>query len=158
MDKRVITLAVMACTLTLSLPAFGQDTGKKERPGRGPAAPKMASGPGTGMPAAVRPNFGLISGTISKIDTSDPANVKLEVKGEGKEQTHTIYTTPWTNVTKLTDVSELKTGDFVRIMARSAEDKTTAMNIMFGNVKRAPGPNPMMMPTPPSKGEGSAKK
>jgi len=158
MKKVVIILVVMVCIAGMTLPAFCQDTGRKARPKAGPLVPKTAAGPGAGMPAAMRPNFGFVTGTISKIDTSDPANVKLEVKSDAKDQTHTIYTTPWTNVTKITDVSELKTGDAVRVMTRTDEDKEMAMNVMFGDIKKMPGPNPMLRPSFPPKDQESAKK
>jgi hypothetical protein len=95
--------------------------------------------PGKAMPRA---NFNMLYGTITKIDTSDPANVKLEVKNEADNTTHTVELTPATNVTKVTDISELKTGENVRVMARKVDDKEVAMGVMFGKIRK-PAPRPV---------------
>lgn len=89
-----------------------------------------------------RANFSLLYGTVTKIDTSDPANVKLEVKNEADNTTHTVELTAATNVTKMTDISELKTGENVRVMARKIDNKEVAMGVMFGKIRK-PAPRPM---------------
>ena len=101
----------------------------------------VASSQSATAPAAVRrPNFAIVFGAITKIDTSDPAKTKLEVKSDVDNTTHTIELTPWTNVTKVTDVSELKTGDTVRIMARKVDANEVAMTIVFGKIRNVYAP------------------
>lgn len=80
----------------------------------------------------------MISGNISRIDTADPARIKIEVNGERDNQLHTIEITPSTSITKVTDASELKAGDAVRVMSRKTGDKEIATGIMFGNLKKLP--------------------
>ena len=86
----------------------------------------------------VKPNFGMVAGSIVAIDSADPANVKLSVKNDADGSVRTIFVTPWTNITKVTDVSELKTGEPVRMMTRKVDDKDVAMGIMFGKMKSMP--------------------
>ncbi|MBI5143731.1 MAG: hypothetical protein HZA30_01505 [Candidatus Omnitrophica bacterium] len=109
-------------------------------------------------------NFSIIMGSISKIDVSDPAKPKLEVKSDMDNTVHTIEMTPWTNVSKVTDISELKSGDTVRIAARKAEGKEIAITILFGNIKNIPtarptfkGQAPMQEPISPTKQEAAKK-
>ncbi len=83
----------------------------------------------------MRSNFVMMLGSVSKIDASNPASIKVEVKDDRDGQVHIVEVTPATNVTKVTTVSELKAGDAVRVMARKVEDKEVAMGIMFGNFK-----------------------
>jgi len=64
---------------------------------------------------------------------------------------------PWTNITKVTDLSELKQGEAVRVISRKIDDKNTAMGIVFGNIKNAPAPSPYA-PQPPTPGAQAAKK
>jgi hypothetical protein len=93
----------------------------------------------------------MLYGTITNIDKADPANVKLEVKNEADNTAHIVELTPNTNVTKTTDISELKAGDTVRVMARKMDNKEVAMSVMFGKIKK-PVPRPIrpaaMMPPP----------
>lgn len=95
-------------------------------------------------PAAIktRPksNITMLFGSVTKIDSTDPNNVSIEVKDTRTDQTHIINTTPITNVTKVTRISELKTGDNVRVMARKTQDKEVALAIMFGNIDVMPRP------------------
>ncbi len=88
----------------------------------------------------MRSNFVMMLGSISKIDTSNPSAIKVEVKDDRDGQMHIVEVTPSTNITKVTNVSELKTGDAVRVMARKVDDKEVAMGIMFGNFKTTPPP------------------
>ena len=92
----------------------------------------------TGKNGSARSGLSMISGNISKIDTTDPSKIKIEVNGERDNQLHIIEVAPFTSVTKVTDISELKAGDAVRVMARKADDREVAMGIMFGNLKRLP--------------------
>jgi Cu/Ag efflux protein CusF len=93
-------------------------------------------------PAARRPNFTIIFGSITKIDNSDPTKPRLEVKSDMDGASHVIDLTPWTNVTKVTDVSELKPGETVRIMARKVENNEVAMTVVFGKIRNIYAPRP----------------
>ena len=98
------------------------------------------------MPVPPKPNFSMIAGTITSIDNSDPSNVKISVKNDADGSSHIVTVTPWTNITKVTDVSDLKTGEPIRMMARKVDDKDIAMGIMFGKVKTAPVPAHKTLP------------
>jgi hypothetical protein len=104
----------------------------------------------------------MLYGTVTKIDAKDPANVKLEVKNEADNTTHTVEVSPATNVTKVTEISEVKTGETVRIMARKVENKEVAMGVMFGKVKRPRVPGPAMQrpaaPAVPAQPQAAPKK
>jgi hypothetical protein len=113
-------------------------------------AVKPAATPAKAPVMPARPNvpplkssFGMITGTLLKVDNADPANVKLEVKNDADQTTHVISLTQWTNVTKVTDVSELKVGETVRAMTRKMDDKEVAMGVMFGKIKPLPRPRPV---------------
>lgn len=110
-----------------------------------PAEPAKMYSPTKPMPMP-KSAFSMVGGTITKIDNSDPANVKLEVKNDMDQTTHTISVTPWANVTKVTDASELKVGDAVRVMTRKSDDKEVAMGIMFGKVQNPPMVRPIATP------------
>ncbi len=88
-------------------------------------------------------NFGITMGKIIKIDSTNPANIKMEVKNDADNTTHTIDIMPWTSVTKVTDISELKAGDNVRVMTRKTDNKETAMGVMFGKIRNIPKPAPV---------------
>lgn len=102
------------------------------------------------VPRASRPTmagsptpFNIISGTVSKIDTANPSDIKLEVKNDRDATMRAISVLPSTNITKITDISELKTGDTVRIMSRKVNDKDVAMNVVFGHIKSFPVRRPV---------------
>lgn len=148
MKKAFLVLIAVVFCVTLTGLAFAAEAEKTAKPVVKSAAPAdmpqgMRQAPG------MRASFAMIPGTITKIDNSDPANVKIEVKSDADNQTHVITLTPWTNISKMTDVSELKTGEAVRIMARKTEDKVVAMQVLFGKFQNIPAPRPM--------GEGMAR-
>ncbi|OGW82877.1 MAG: hypothetical protein A2987_02140 [Omnitrophica bacterium RIFCSPLOWO2_01_FULL_45_10] len=126
MRKRLIT-ALAVIIFTCLTAAYGQE--EKEK---------------SATPAAI-PTFAVVLGTVSGIDSKDPSKPILEVKSDVDNQIHTIETAPWTNVVKVTDITELKAGDTVRVMTRKIEGNEIAMNITFGKIKSAPLP----MPLPP---------
>lgn len=133
----VTVIAVM--TLNICGVSFAADEKKPMAPA--PKSPLMAT--------AKRPNLNMFGGTIENIDRSDPANIKISVKSETDGVVHTLSVAPFTNITKITDASELKTGDAVRVMARKTEDnKETAMGILFGKIKNLPPMRPR--PVPPT--------
>jgi len=100
------------------------------------------------MPARqiARPNFAIISGNITNIDTGNPSSQRLEVKNTADDKLHIIEVTPWTNVTKVTDLSELKTGDAVRVMTRTIDNKEVAMSVIFGKIKTVTPPKNIAQP------------
>jgi hypothetical protein len=129
-----ISIIILLLSLGINGAGFAQ-----ERP-RAKAAPAVAATSGgqaaaPGAAAVRRPNFTMIFGNIANIDTTDPAKPKLEVKSDIDGSVHKVDLTPWTNITKITNISELKTGDTVRIMARRAEDAEVAMTVVFGNIR-----------------------
>lgn len=117
---------------------------------KAPAAPAKMGTPAN-IPAPVKPNFGMLAGTVVSIDTKDPANVKIEIKNDADGTTHTVTVTQWTNITKVTDVSEIKPGESIRMMTRKVDDKDVAMGIMFGKMKVAPPPMPAAPAKAPAK-------
>ena len=132
MSKRIlfIILAVAVCVLTVSAASFAADAKK-------PAMPPAPQGIKAQMP---KPAFSVLNGTVSKIDTADPANIKIEVKNEADNTIRLISVTPMTNITKVTDVYELKTGDAVKIYSKKTDASEVAMGIMFGKLAARPTP------------------
>jgi len=139
MNRIAIFVLVLAFTLTSVALAADQAASKPAKANQAPATPKMMDeGQSMGPRGAMKSNFNMMMGTVSKIDMTDPANVKLEVKNERDNLVHTVEVTPATNVTKATEISEIKVGDTVRVMARKVDDKEVAMGVMFGKFKRLP--------------------
>lgn len=131
--KYVITTAV--CALLMAGTAGAQDAKDapaKPDPARIPAAAKM-----------LKANFSSVFGTVTKIDTSNPAKPVIEVKNSRDGKVHTIQLTPATNITKVTDISELKQGENVRVMARTLDGAETALNVSFGKIKPPAATRPM---------------
>jgi len=135
-----LAIAVVFCFASVGI-SIAAD---KESPKKAPAAGAPMANPAKIMPGKAMPraNFSMLYGTITKIDTSDPANPKLEVKNEADNTTHTVELTPATNITKVTEISELKTGENVRVMARKVDNKEVAMGVMFGKIRK-PAPRPV---------------
>jgi len=77
-------------------------------------------------------------GTLNKIDNSTPGIVKLEVTDNADGKMHSIEAPFQINVAKITDISEMRSGDTVRIMAKKVSDKEVAINIIFGKIKPPP--------------------
>ena len=134
-------------TLILSIAIISSiSNAAEEKKGPRPASAVAPAGrTPAGLPAGVaprRPNFSVIFGSITKIDNTDPAKPKLEVKSDIDGASHVVELTPWTNVTKVTDASELKTGDTVRITARKVEASEVAMTVVFGKIRNIYAPKP----------------
>lgn len=141
--KRVfIGLLIICALVTLSSVAFAET--KQAATTKAPAVkavPQVAQAAGK---APVRPNFVIIGGAVTKIDSSNPDLQTIEVKSDTDNTVHTLNLTPYTNIVKATDISELKVGDNVRVMTRKAENKEVAINVLFGKLKKM---------TPPKKAE-----
>jgi hypothetical protein len=136
----IVAVVVVLCVACAGISIAAEKEGAKQAPVS--EAPMAAAGKAMPAKAMPRANFSMLYGTITKIDTSDPANVKLEVKNEADNTAHTVELTPATNVTKVTDVSELKAGENVRVMARKVDGKEVAMGVMFGKIRK-PAPRPV---------------
>jgi len=133
MKKAFIVLVAAVFCFGLAQASFAAEkTAVKAAPAAEKAAPAK-------LPRA---NFSMLYGTVTKIDASDPANVKVEVKNEADNTTHTVEVLPATNVTKATDIGELKVGENVRVMARKVDSKEVAMGVMFGKIRK-PAPRPV---------------
>ena len=149
--RKLSACAIILLTVSLSCTLLLGATNTKATRGRGTV-------PGQTLR---RPNFAIIFGKITKIDNSDPAKPKLEVKNDAEGTTHKVDITPWTNVTKVTDISELKTGDSVRILARKVEDGEVAMTVVFGKIRNISAPRtarPTVAAPAAIKAQGAAKK
>ena len=132
--KRTLVLAILAIFCIAGF-AMAADEAKNTVPAVPVKAPANAI---QQMPP--RPEFSMISGKIESIDSSDPANVKITVKNDKDATSRTLTVMPWTNITKSAEVSELKAGEIVRVMARKTQDKEIAMGIMFGKINMPPPP------------------
>jgi hypothetical protein len=123
MKKIFAVMTAVIFSLSLLCPLIAaQEKAAAQRPAR--------------LPGRVpRSEFSMVFGTISKIDDSDPANPKMEVVSETDSKPHEVAVTQWTNVTKMTDFSDLKVGDTVRVMVRKVQDKEVAVNIMYGKMR-----------------------
>ncbi|MDD5428643.1 MAG: hypothetical protein PHI58_05335 [Candidatus Omnitrophica bacterium] len=148
MYRKILVIAVVSVFALLNLCTVSFAAQKKA------AAPAPAAAQKAARPKA---NFNMLSGTVESIDNAKPDDIKLTVKNASDGAVHTVSVTPWTNVTKVTDVSELKTGEQVRMMVRKVEDKDVAMGIMFGKVKNRPVPTPKVPATVPAKAAAAKK-
>lgn len=83
-------------------------------------------------------NIAIMSGTILKIDTLNPQETRLEVKNDKDGTTYTMTAIPSTKVRKVADISEIKTGDMVRIISKKVDDKNIALGLVFGKIKIQP--------------------
>ncbi len=142
MIKRTLILAILAVFCAASLATAAVEA-KKAAPAKRAEPGVTAANTARQMPP--KSDFSMLTGKIEKIDTSDPANVRITVKNDKDGTSRTITVMPWTNITKSSDISELKTGEAVRVMARKAQDKEIAMGIMFGKM---PAPIQRQMPPP----------
>ena len=137
-----VVLSAVFC-LNMAVSAFAADAVKKTAPA--PAAPAVTgveNAPKGAMPGPIKPTrhstFSFLSGTVEKINTSDPEKQTIDIKNEKDGKIHTIDIAPVTNIIKVTDMSELKTGDSVRVMARMADDRETGISITFGKLRPIP--------------------
>jgi Cu/Ag efflux protein CusF len=143
----IVIVAVVFCALSAGV-ALAAD---KPAATAAPAAKAMPPKP---LPRA---NFSMLYGTVTKVDSADPNSVKVEVKNEADGATHVVEVIPATNVTKVTEISELKVGENVRIMARKADNKEVAMGVMFGKIRK-PAPRPAAPAAMPEMPKAEPKK
>jgi hypothetical protein len=168
MKKVIILVVIMAFCATLAQAAEEKADAAKKAPAatkavttapaaKAAAAKTPAAAPGK---ALRRPAFTVVFGTLTKVDYADPAKPKIEVKGDLDGKTRNIQVTPWTSVTKVTDLSELKGGDSVRVMTRKVDDNEVAMTVVFGKIRNIPAtragaglPAAPAQAAPPAKGK-----
>lgn len=136
MDKRVVAIVavVVFCFTAACLSYAADEKPVVTAPSKSPA--------GTVPPAMKRPAFGFLSGSLTKIDNSDPNNTNIEIKSDKDGTTHVIKITPYTNIVKITDLTELKTGETVRIMEKTTDGAESALSVTFGKIKTLPAPMP----------------
>lgn len=162
MKKLFVCALIGIVSLSLANAVYAQAAQKKAIATRPQAA--VQSEKAQTIPEArpmARPAFAVLFGSVTKIDTSDPAKPKLEIKNDADGTAHTVELTPWTNVTKVTDISELKSGDNVRLMTRKMEDKEVAMTVVFGKIKNITRPRPVTAApaaVPAQPGQAQSKK
>lgn len=125
-----------ALVLVLSLGILLSACGMAVAEDKAAAKKSLAATTAPVKPRLPRANFGMISGSLVKIDNSDPAKAKIEVKDAADGKVKTIEVTQFTNIVRGIDLSELKSGEEVKIMARKSDDKDIAMNIMCGKMNR----------------------
>lgn len=136
MVKKTLVLAVLAVFCAASF-IMAADEAKKAAPAV-PAAPSMAAGNAAQPMQYPKPEFSMLTGKVEKIDSSDPANIRITVKNDKDGVSHTLTVMPWTNITKSAVISDLKNGEAVRVMGRKTQDKEIAMGIMFGKINVPP--------------------
>ncbi len=145
MKNLFVALIILAfVVLGLTAPAFSQDN----KSGAGAVAEK-APMPQYTPSKPTKPMATVLFGSVSKIDNTNPADVKLEVKSIADDSIHIVDVPSQVNIVKVTDLSELKIGDTVRVMARNIEGKEVAMNIIFGKLKMLPRPKPALTQAAP---------
>ena len=125
--RRIFLVALIALlALSIAAAVYCADGGK---------ASPVATQARRPMPPQLDKNFVFILGSISKIDASDPNNIKLEVLNEADNTNHIIAVGPGTTALKVVDISDLKVNEKVRIMARKTENKEVAMSVVTGKIK-----------------------
>jgi len=154
--RKVLTGLLIICSfVTFSSLTYAQAKAADTKAEAAKAAPKA-------MPAQakmpVKPNFVIIGGTVTKIDSSNPDMQTIEVKSDSDNSVHTLNVTPYTNIVKATDISELKAGESVRVMTRKADDKEVAINVLFGKLKKMTPPRPTDARAPVKAPAAGAKK
>ena len=151
MKKLVVAvIAVVLCAACAGFASAADEAKTKAVPAVQKAPILPPATPVKGMPPARpmgRANVSMLFGTVTNIDAKDPSKVSLEVTTEADKKAHAIEVLPTTTVTKLTDISEVKKGDNVRVMTRKVDDKDVAMGIMFGKIRK-PAPRPAAGLTP----------
>lgn len=75
---------------------------------------------------------------FGEIISIDQANSTVKIKNTVTSEESTVSYTPTTSVTKVTDMSDLKQGDNIRVIYQDASGKKTARAIMFGKIKVSP--------------------
>ncbi|MFC1590654.1 hypothetical protein ACFL42_04090 [Candidatus Omnitrophota bacterium] len=148
----VSTLFIFASFCLLSYPAaMAQDTTPEyeEAPAPAEEAPAPAEDRTDNKEALRKGGFSVLFGVVQHVNMSDPYKPVIRIRSDLDGSEHYVHLSPWTNITKLTDASELKNGDAVRVMTKKRGDEKIAMTVVFGDIKHVA--NPAMMRRPPVK-------
>lgn len=122
--KKIIFLLVLFLSIMIGS-SFGAE--KKEQPTKAQAKAQSEAMP------ALKTN--IVYGEIVSVDM---ANSAITLKNLNNSEQVTVDFNPTTGVTKITDASELKQGDNVRIIYQDQEGKKIARAIMFGKIRTNP--------------------
>lgn len=144
MKKLVVVFCIAAFSTMLLGDAFGADENKGALPAQQPA--QSLRPPRGAMP--MNKNIAFISGSISKIDTTIPESVKVEMLNNADGKSHVVEIGTGTNILKVVEVGELKAGDKARIVTRKAGDKEIALSVVTGNLKEMHRPPAPIAPVP----------
>ena len=145
--KKVFFVICIAL-LCLGVAAFAYAADATSKAAKPAAAKAQAKRP---MSPMMDRNFVFILGSITKIDATDPNNVKIEVINEPDNKAHVIEVGPATNILKVIEVADLKAGEKVRIMARKVDNKELAMSVVTGKLKEMPRPTGLKPVQAPAK-------
>ena len=153
MKKLVAVFCIAALSTMLLGDAFGADENKGASPAQQPARSLIP--PRGAMP--MNKNIAFISGSISKIDTTIPENVKVEVLNNADGKSHVVEIGTGTNILKVVEVGELKAGDKARIVAMKEGDKEIALSVVTGKLKKMTRPPADIAPAPMVKKDQTKK-
>ncbi len=142
MNKNRVVLLTLIVSLAFNLSAFGAE--KKAAPTGKNAPAQEALKPQNTAPAMQPLKTNIAYGEVVSIDLNSSV---LTIKDATGATESSISFTPSTGVTKMTDASEIKQGDKIRIIYQDNEGKKVAKAIMFGKIRTAPAaPKPMETP------------
>lgn len=143
MKKVFFVIFIALMVLSVAGLAYAADAASKTA--KPAAAPAKMPAKRTMQPQMDR-NFMFILGSITKIDTTDPNNVKVEVINEADNTNHVVEVGPASNILKVIEVTDLQAGEKVRIMARKVDNKELAMSVVTGKLKEMPRMRPAQTP------------
>lgn len=144
MRKLVAVFCMASLSIMLLGGAFGADENKGASNAQRPAE-RMRPPQGAML---MDNSIAFISGSISKVDTTAPESVKVEMINDADGKSHVIEIGVGTNILKGIEAGELKAGDKARIVARRAGDKEIALNIVTGKLTKMPRPSAPIVPAP----------
>lgn len=151
MRRVFLTILVAMLLLALSSIGYCADTGNVTDQSK-------AATPAKKTMSLLNKNFAFILGSISKVEVTGPETAKIEVISDIDKKPQVIEIAANTNVLKGIDVSELKSGDKVRIMARKAGDKEVALSVVTGKIKEMSRPSKNAIPAVPAAKQEKSKK
>ena len=149
MKRLVAVFCMTALSVMLTGGAFGADEAKSAAPTQ-PPAERM-------RPMPMDRNVAFIAGSISKIDSTSPENIKVEIVNDMDGKSHVVQLGASTNILKVVDIVDLKAGDKARIVARKDGDKEIALSVVTGKLKEMPRPPAPMAPAPIANKEQTKK-
>ena len=136
MRRLVTVFCVAALSIMLLSPAFCADENKGASAAKQPA--ENIKTPQRFMP--INKDIAFLSGSISKVDSTAPESIKVEVLNDVDGKSHIVEIGATTNILKVVEAKELKAGDKARVVARKTGDKEIAISIVTGKLKEMPRP------------------